>query len=117
MEEKDLQELQEKLVLIYKLVAQENLYKKFFFEGSNLQRPYKYKNKLIEELIQMDDSTDFLKTCIIEVKELKGIKPENKISFIDILEEQDTESLFKKYGLGNIEDVQDLDLTVLLEYF
>lgn len=117
IEQKDLQELQEKLILIYKFVAQEKLYEHFFFEDSNLERPYNYNNKLIKELIEIDDSLDFLKTCIIEVEELKGIKTENKISFIDILEEQDTESLFKKYGLDHLDDVEDLDLSVLLEYF
>lgn len=117
MEQKDLQELQEKLILIYKFVAQEKLYETFFLEDSNLEKPYKYRNKLIKKLIEMDDPLDFLKICIIEVKELKGIKPEDQISFIDILEEQDTESLFKKYRLENLEDVEDLDLKLLLDYF
>lgn len=117
IEQKDLQELQEKLILIYKFVAQEKLYETFFFEDSNLERPYNYNNKLIEKLMEIDDSLDFLKRCIIEVEELKGIKPENKISFIDILEEKDTESLFKIYGLDHLDDVEDLDLNVLLEYF
>lgn len=117
IQEKDLQELQEKLILIYKFVKQEKLYEKFFFEDSNLERPYKYKNRLIEELVQMDDSVDFLKTCIIEVEELKGKKSGEENSFIDIMEEHDTESLFRKYGLELLEDVQDLDLSVLLEYF
>ncbi|NYB26418.1 MAG: hypothetical protein HVN34_03650 [Methanobacteriaceae archaeon] len=117
IEEKDLQELQEKLIPLYKFVSQEKLYEKFFFEDSNLVRPYKYKNKLIEELVDMDDSVDFLKTCIMEVEELKGTKRDEEIFFIDILEEQDTEVLFRKYGLENLEDVQDLDLSDLLEYF
>jgi hypothetical protein len=116
IEEKDLQELQEKLILLYKFVSQEKLYEKFFFEDSNLVRPYKYKNKLIEELVDMDDSVDFLKTCILEVEELKGTKAPD-ISFIDIIEEADIESLFPKYGLVSLEDVQDLDLNDLLEYF
>lgn len=117
VEEKDLHELEEKLILIYKLVSQEKLYEKFFFEDSNLQRPYRYKNELIEELVKMDDSVDFLKTCILEVEELKEEKPRKKISFINILEEQDTESLLNKYGLDKLEDIQDMDLNVLLKYF
>ncbi len=117
MEQKDLQELQEKLILIYKYVLQEKLYEKFFFEDSNLERPYKYKNSLIEELVEMDDSIDFLKTCIIEVEELRRGNSGEENSFIDILEEKDTESLFRKYGLEHLEDVQDLDLSDLLEYF
>jgi hypothetical protein len=117
IEEKNLQELQEKLILIYKYVSQEKIYEKFFFEDSNLQRPYRYRNELIGELVKMDDSVDFIKTCILEVKELKEGKPQDEISFIDILEAQDTASLLAKYGLAKLEDVQDLDLTDLLVYF
>lgn len=117
IEKKDLQELQEKLILIYKYVSQEKLYEKFFFEDSNLQRPYRYRNQLVEELVKMDESVEFLKTCILEVEEIKEGKLPEEISVIDILEEQDTGSLLRKYGLGKLEDVQDLDLTDLIEYF
>lgn len=114
---RDLQELQEKLILIYKFISQEKMYEKFFFKDSNLQRPYKYRNKMIEELINMDDSQDFLKKCILEVQELKEEKHENEISFTDILDEQDTASLRAKYGLDKFKNIQDLDLSVLLKYF
>lgn len=117
IEEKDLEELQEKLILIYQYVNQEKLYERFFFEDSNLQRPYGYKNELIEELVKTDDSVDFIKTCILEVNELKEGKPQDETSFIDIIEEQDIASLLAKYGLAKLEDVQDLDFTDLLEYF
>ncbi len=115
IQERNLQELQEKLILIYKYVSQEKLYEKFFFENSGLVRPYRYRNKLLEELVKMTDSVEFLKTCILEVAEIKEGKPPEKISFIDILEKQDTVSLLHKYGLAKLEDVQDLDLTDLLE--
>lgn len=114
---KDLQELQEKLILIYKYVSQEKMYEKFFFKDSKHQRPYKYRNEMIEELINMDDSLEFLKTCILEVEELKKENHKDEISFIDILDEQDTASLRAKYGLAKFKDVQDLDLSDLLKYF
>jgi len=60
---------------------------------------------------------EFLKHVSWKLKNLKGPKGMKKISFIDILEEQDTEVLFRKYGLEHLEDVQDLDLSALLEYF
>lgn len=116
MKNNNLQELEEKLLLVYKFVSQEKLYENFFFQGTTLQRPYEYQNKLIKELMDMDDSIEFLKTCILEVEELKGTKTD-EISFIDILEENETEALLKKYGMKQLEDVQDMDLTDLLEYF
>jgi hypothetical protein len=116
--EKDLQELQEVLILIYKFVQQEKLYEKFFFEDSDFQRPYKYKNKLINELLEMDDSLDFLKTCIIEVEALKEKKLENEIDFINILEKYEIiELLLVKYGLSNLEEVDKLNTRLLLNYF
>jgi len=115
--ERDLQELQDKLILIYKYVSQEKMYEKFFFKDLKHQRPYRYRNEMIEELINMDDSLEFLKTCILEVEELKKENHKDEISFIDILDKQDTSSLRAKYGLSKFKDIQDLDLTELLKYF
>ena len=115
--QEELQELQEKLILIYKFIAQEKLYENFFFEESEIQRPYKYKNILVRRLLELEDPQEFLKTCIIELEELKGIKTKEEISFLDIMEDQDMEALFVKYGMDNLDDVENLDLNILFEYF
>ncbi|HTX61087.1 MAG TPA: hypothetical protein VMC48_02155 [Methanobacterium sp.] len=112
-DQKDLEELQEILILIYKLIKQEKLYEKFFFEDSELERPYKYKNSLINELLEMDDSIDFLEACIQEVEELKE-GPERPIN--DIVEEKETELLLVKYGLAYLEEVDKLNIEVFREY-
>lgn len=113
---KDLQELQEKLILIYKFINQEKLYEKFFFEGTEFQRPFKYRNNLINKLLKLEDADNFLKTCIIEVEELKGGKPEKEISFENILAENDQEYLYIKYDIKDIYDVEKLDIEQLLKH-
>lgn len=115
--QEELQELQEKLILIYKFIAQEKLYENFFFEESEIQRPYKYKNILVRRLLELEDPQDFLKTCIMEVEEIKGTKNKEEIFFRDIMEDQDMEALFIKYGMDNLDDVEKLDLDILLECF
>jgi hypothetical protein len=112
--EKDLQELQEVLILIYKLIKQEKLYEKFFFEDSGLQRPYKYKNLLINQLLEMGDSVQFLEDCIREVEELRE-GPDRLIN--DIIEEKETELILAKFGLADLEEVDKLNLEVFSEYF
>jgi hypothetical protein len=114
---KELQILQEILILIYKFVQQEKLYENFFFEDSDFQRPYKYKNKLLNELLEMNDSLDFLKKCVIEVEALKEDKCESEIDFIDILDRYVIEILLVKYGLVSLEEVDKLNTDLLLEYF
>lgn len=111
----DLQELEEKLVLIYKFVNQEKIYEKFFLEGE-FQRPFEYRSNLINQLLELEDAEEFLKTCILEIEELKG-KKSAEITFQDVLALYDKEYLFIKYGLKDIYDVDKLDLDLLLEYF
>jgi len=113
----NLQELQEVLILIYQFVQQEKLYENFFFEDSDFKRPYKYKNKLLNELLEMDDSLDFLKTCIIEVEAVKEDKNEDEIDFIDIIERYVIDILLVKYGLVSLEEVDKLNTDLLLKYF
>lgn len=115
--QEDLQQLQEVLILIYKFLQQEKLYENFFFEDSKFQRPYKYKNNLLNELLEMDDSLDLIKTCIIETEALKESKREDEVDFIDILDRYIIEILLVKYGLISLEEVDKLNTSMLLEYF
>jgi len=117
LNQEDLQELQEKLILIYKFIKQEKMYETFFLKGMESKRPFKYKNELINKLLKLDDADELLKSCIIEVEELKGEKHEDEITLADILEKQDIEVLHYKYGIKDIYDVDKLDITDLLRLF
>lgn len=112
-DQKNLQELQEILILIYKLVKQEKMYEKFFFEDSGFIRPYKYKNPLINQLLEMDNSVEFLEECILEVEELRE-GPDRPI--YDIMEEKETELILVKFGLAYLEEIDKLNLEVFNEY-
>jgi hypothetical protein len=114
----EIQELQEKLILIYKYINQERMYEKFFFEGLDIKKSFKMNNKLINKLLEMKDSEEFLETCIIELEELKteDVEIEDKISLNDILNNQDFEDLYHKYDMKNPDDVDKLDINKLLDF-
>ena len=114
----EIQELQEKLILIYKYINQERMYEKFFFEGLDIKKSFKMNNKLINKLLEMEDSEEFLETCIIELEELKtkDMEIEDKISLNDILNNQDFEDLYHKYDMKNPDDVDKLDINKLLDF-
>lgn len=114
----ELQQIQEKLILIYKFIKQEKMFQKFFFEGNEFKRPFKYKNKLINELLGMENPEEFLKECICEMEDLKmGEKLEKEMSITDILEKQDLKNLYYKYGMKDLYDVDKLDVNDILKLF
>ena len=118
LNQNEIQELQEKLILIYKFINQERMYEKFFFEGLDIKKSFKMNNKLINKLLEMKDSEEFLETCIIELEELKtkDMEIEDKISLNDILNNQDFEDLYHKYDMKNPDDVDKLDINKLLDF-
>ena len=119
LNQNEIQELQEKLILIYKFINQERMYEKFFFEGFDIKKSFKTDNKLISKLLEMKDPEEFLETCIIELEELKtekNIELEDNISLYNILEVQDFENLYNKYGMVDMDDVDKLDINKLLDF-
>ena len=112
----DVQTLQEKLILVYKFIKQDKMFKKFFGEDLN---PKDFKdNDLLGKFMEMEDAEDILKNCIIELEEIKkGEKIKKEIKLQDILEVQDIEFLCHKYGLKNLDDVDKLDLKLLFKLF
>ncbi|MGA2677166.1 MAG: hypothetical protein ABSE83_09775 [Methanobacterium sp.] len=119
LNQNEIQELQEKLILIYKFINQERMYEKFFFEGLDTKKSFKTDNKLINKLLEMKDPEEFLETCIIELEELKtekNIELEDNISLYNILEVQDFENLYNKYGMVDMDDVDKLDINKLLDF-
>jgi uncharacterized protein YdiU (UPF0061 family) len=119
LKQNEVQELQEKLILIYKFINQERMYEKFFLEGLDIKKSFKTDNNLINRLLKMKDPEKFLETCIIELEELKtGEKMKNNVhnSFRYIVDELYTESLYPKFGMKDPDDVDKLDINKLLDY-
>lgn len=114
LNQKDIKELQEKLILIYGYIRRERMYESFFFSGSNLKESFKTKNNLINKLLDMEDPEEFLETCVIELEELKTDKSSN-IEFNEILNGVNNEELYLKYGMKSPDDVAKLDINNLIE--
>jgi hypothetical protein len=62
-----LDELEEQLVLLYRFVAQNNSFKKFYYEGVDVKPSFKDETGILTELISNDDSEEILKTCIMNI--------------------------------------------------
>lgn len=112
----DVQTLQEELILVYKFIKQNKMFKTFY--GEDL-KPKNFKdNDVLGKLMEMEDAEDILKNCIIELEEIKnGEKIKKEIKLQDILDSQDMEFLYHKYGLKNVDDINKIDLKLLFELF
>ena len=112
----ELEDLEEQLILLYRFVAQNNTLKKFYYEGLYIKPSFKDETGILTELYKNEDSEEILKTCIMELEELKGTeeevkKEENEVKkFHEVLDSYDIELLYKKYGMSGVEDVDKLNL-------
>lgn len=113
-----LEDLEEQLVLLYRFVAQNNSFKKFYYEGVDVKPSFKDETGILAELISNDDSEKILKTCIMELEESKqendNDDTQEKPKFHEVLDSYDTEVLYKKYGMSGVEDVDKLDLKKII---
>ncbi len=111
----NLEELEEQLVLLYKFVAQNNSFKKFYYEGMDVKTSFNDETGILTTLIENDDSEEILKTCIMELEESKNEgNTEEQKKFHEVLDSYDTEILYKKYGMSGVEDVDKLDIKKII---
>jgi len=113
---KEVEELQEKLLIVHRIISQENRFKSFYYQGIDVQKKFKDDQGMISKLMELDDAEDLLKNCIIELEDMKR----NGQSFTpaelhEFLMDQDWKFLYKKYGMKTSEDVGKLDLGMFLE--
>lgn len=112
-----LEELEEQLVLLYRFVAQNNSFKKFYYEGVDVKPSFKDETGMLTELINNDESEEILKTCIMEIEESKKAdndETNEKPKFHEVLDSYDTEVLYNKYGMSGVEDVDKLDIKKII---
>lgn len=111
----DVQTLQEQLILVYKFIEQSRMFKRFFDEDLNISFE---DNESLSKIMEIEDSEDILTNCIIELEELKKEeKIDRKMKFQEILDEQDMDYLYHKYGMKNLDDIYKLDFKLLFEIF
>jgi hypothetical protein len=106
----DIEEIQEKLILIYRFISQHKMFRKFYCQGMEVEDKVKDDFGLISRLIEMDDAEELLKNCILELEDMKGGGEAKKVDFQEMIINQDWNYLNRKYGLKTMDDVGKLDL-------
>jgi len=113
---KEIKILQEQLILIYKLINQDKTFKSFYFKGINIDKQLKNKSHIINELNRLKDPEITLRSCIVELEEIKKNKSSinNKV-FHEIIKKYSLMDLKNKYNIKNMEDIDKLSIKNLLE--
>ena len=112
---KEVEVLQELLILIYKLINQNKIFKSLYFRDMDIDEQLENKSHLINELNKLEDPEKMLKSCIIELEELKENKKVNKDFIYKILAEYKLRDLKMKYGIKDITDIDKLGIETILE--
>jgi hypothetical protein len=124
MKTEDIIELQEKLIIIYKFISQKRLLNKFFFEGLEDQIPSRdlSSNPMVKEIVEMDDSSQILRECILELEEINPSRFKEAYDIEDyedlfqmILFKNNVESLCVKFGLKDCDEIEKLNINNLIE--
>jgi hypothetical protein len=124
MKPEDIIELQEKLIIIYKFISQKRLLNKFFFEGLEDQIPSRdlSSNPMVKEIVEMDDSSQILRECILELEEITLSRFKEVYDIEDyedlfqmILFKNNVESLCVKFGLKDCNEIEKLNIKNLIE--
>lgn len=112
---KEIEMLQELLILIYKLIHQDSTYKSFYFKDINIDKQPESESRLINEFYKLKNPEKMLKSCIIELEELKEDKNIDKDFFHKIIEEYRTMDLKEKYNIVNIGDIDKWGIEKMLK--
>jgi hypothetical protein len=119
----EIYELQEELLLVYKFIYQNKMFKEFYYQGIEVKQEDKDDMGLINKLITMNGAEELLKNCVIELEEMKAgkVQSEREINsddkFQEIFSSQDWNFLYKLYGMKNLDDIRKLDLELMLKIF
>lgn len=113
---KEIEELQDKLMIVYRFISQEKKFKNFYYDGIEVKDNLGDDSGFLKKLMELDDSEELLKSCIIELEDMKRVEESfNPSEFQEFMIELDWNRLYKKYGMKNLDDVKKLDLEMLLE--
>jgi hypothetical protein len=119
----EIYELQEKLLLLYKFINQNKMYKEFYYQGIEVKQNYNDNIGLISKFMTMNGAKELLKNCVIELEEMKGekLQSEREVNsdeeFHEIFSSQDWNFLYKLYEMKNLDDIRKLDLELMLKIF
>ncbi len=114
LSKKEVEELQEQIIIIYKIIHQNNTFNTFFYEDMDINMP-KSESGLINELNELDDAEEVLKKCIVELEEIKENKKLKDKIFYEIMANYDLRELYEKYEIKEPRDLDKLDIKELLK--
>ena len=108
---KEVEELQEQLIIIYKIIHQNNTFNTFFYADMDVNMP-KSDSNLINEL---ENAEEILKKCIVELEEIRQNEKLRDKLFYEIIARYDLRELYEKYGIKEPKDLDKLDIKELLK--
>lgn len=111
---KEVEELQEQIIILYKVIYQNKTFKSFYYQDMDVKMP-KSSSNLINELDELENADEILRKCIVELEEIKyNEKLDDKI-FYEIIAGYDLADLYEKYGIKGHKDLDKLDIKELLK--
>ena len=110
---KEVEELQEQIIILYKVIDQNNTFKSFYYQDMDVEMP-KSDSNLINELDELESADEILRKCIVELEEIKQNKKLEGKKFYEIIAKHDLRDLHEKYGIKEPKDLDKLDIKELL---
>ena len=110
---KEVEELQEQIIIIYKIIHQNNTFSTFFCGDMDVSMP-KSDSNLINEFDGLENAEEILKKCIVELEEIKRNEKLADKLFYEIIARYDLKELYEKYGIKEPKDLDKLDIKELL---
>jgi len=110
---KEVEELQEQIIILYKVIDQNNTFKSFYYQDMDVEMP-KSDSNLINELDELESADEILRKCIVELEEIKQNRKLEDKKFYEIIVKHDLRDLHEKYGIKEPKDLDKLDIKELL---
>ncbi len=111
---KEIEELQEQIIIIYKVIDQDNTLIRFFYQDMDVSMP-KSESNLINEFNGLENPEEILRKCIVELEEIKRNEKLNGEVFYEIIHRNDLRELYEKYGIKESKDLDKLNIKELLD--
>ncbi|MDI6643763.1 MAG: hypothetical protein QME14_01795 [Methanobacteriaceae archaeon] len=112
----ELMELQEQLVIVYKLISQHRLMKKFYYNGVEFDDPFIDNSELIQEFMEIENPEQILKGSIMEIEKINNPELGDDIDFCRILDSFDLDLLKYKYRIEKPSDIDNLNIKSLINH-
>ncbi len=106
---KEVEILQEMFILIYKLINQDKTFKSLYFKDMDIKKQNKTKSHLINKLNNLEDPENMLKSCIMELEEVKEDKRIDDKIFYELMSKYRMRDLKEKYGIKDLEDIDKFE--------